>query len=420
MKTSFFGGRRALQVLPPAFLLGLVLVLASPYYTEAQEDGDEPPVRNPVGDLNADAVRAGDFPGAFKIPGPGNVSLAIGGAVKVQAIRDSDAEAMGADFFPAYLGTSSADERGATSLDATLSRLFVDGRAPVGSARVRGYIEWEFSGGNDGNLRLTVNHAYGTWGKESVTFTAGHTWSTLMDTAIIPEGLTDAAVNGLVFVRQPQFRVSYRPSREFTVEAAVEDPASTDVFSPVPVQGYTTAPDGALGVEYDRGAFHARLGGIARNVEVRLPAGGGDSAVAWGSALTARWAVFGRDWLGFGGVYGDGAGRYLLGIPSTSGSAFDPATETLTLRNNWGAMASYRHQWSDPLRSSVMFGYAYAEPLDPAAGDTFESSAYGAVNLMWSILPYLTVGVEYDYGKRNNTYVDDLDNHRGAFGVQFF
>lgn len=47
------------------------------------------PERDAVGDLNAPAVRAGEFPGSFRIPGPGNVSLAIGGFVKTAVIYDS-------------------------------------------------------------------------------------------------------------------------------------------------------------------------------------------------------------------------------------------------------------------------------------------------------------------------------------------
>jgi hypothetical protein len=44
----------------------------------------------------------------------------------------------------------------------------------------------------------------------------------------------------------------------------------------------------------------------------------------------------------------------------------------------------------------------------------------GAINLMWSVRPYLTVGVEYGCGKRTNAYVADLDGPRAAFGVRVF
>jgi hypothetical protein len=67
-----------------------------------------------------------------------------------------------------------------------------------------------------------------------------------------------------------------------------------------------------------------------------------------------------------------------------------------------------------------MAGYAKSIPFDWQAGDTFESSTYGSANLMWQVLPYLTMGIEYAYGKRENNDGSDLDNHRIAVGVQFY
>lgn len=74
------------------------------------------PTRDTVGDLNAGAVEAGEFPDSIKIPGNGDVSLAIGGFVKTVAIFDSDAENMGADLLPVTWGTRRSDTEGGFSL----------------------------------------------------------------------------------------------------------------------------------------------------------------------------------------------------------------------------------------------------------------------------------------------------------------
>ncbi|MDH4242005.1 MAG: hypothetical protein OEW48_20790, partial [Phycisphaerae bacterium] len=120
-------------------------------------------IRDNIGDLNERAVKAGDFPGSFKIPGTKNVSLAIGGFIKTVGIYDSKAEAMGANVLPATLGTKRSDEKGATSLDATLTRLFLDARAPAGSGQLRGYVEYDMNNTNDGSPGFKLRHAYGTW-----------------------------------------------------------------------------------------------------------------------------------------------------------------------------------------------------------------------------------------------------------------
>jgi len=377
--------------------------------------------RDAVGDLNAPAVRAGDFPGSFRIPGPGKVSLALGGFVKSVAIYDSDAEAMGADFLPALLGSKRPDENGAFSLDATITRLFLDGRAPVPTGQVRGYVEYDLNNGNDGSLAFKLRHAYGMWKNDYGTLTAGQTWSTFMDLKILPEGLTEPTASGPIFQRQALLRWSQALTPQLTYHVAIEDPNSSDVFSDEPALGNTSVPDGVLGLDYDRGGlWHVRLNGLLRRLEVDAPGGGREAATAWGTTLTGHLNLFERDRLRFSVAFGEGLGRYLLGIQSTAGAAIDPTDQDLDLRKNWGGMANYEHHWNRVLRSTAIVGYARSKPLDWQSGDTFESSTYASANLMWAVQPYLTLGVEYGYGQRENEDGSDLDNHRVAVGVQVF
>lgn len=377
--------------------------------------------RDGVGDLNTEAVRAGDFPGAIRIPGTKDVSLAIGGFIKTVVIHDTNAEQMGADFLPSTLGTRRPDKEGATSIDATISRVFLDGRAPARRGQLRGYLEADLNETNDGSLGLKMRHAYGTWKNEYGTLLAGHTWSTMMDLKILPEGLTEPTVSGAIFQRQALVRWSQPIAPEFTFHAAVEDPNSSDVFSNQPTLSHTSLPDGVLGLEYDRsGAWHFRLNGIARNIKVEVPGMGDESETGWGLGLSGHLNLLERDRLTLGGVYGKGLGRYLLGIQSTAGGALNPLDNDLELRKNWGAVLTYQHHWAEALRSNVMGGYAHSEALSWQPADTFESSKYGAINLMWNILPYLTVGIEYGYGVSEDRQGEELDNHRIMVGFQYF
>lgn len=394
-----------------------------PVTQEASETKGSGGDRDNIGDLNSAAVRAGEFPGSFKIPGTQDISLRIGGFVKAVAIADSDAEVMGADFLPANLGASRNDKDGAFSIDATITRLFLDARAPARNGKLRGYIESDLNKNNDGVIDLKMRHAYGTWKYDNYTLLAGHTWSTFMDLKIIPEGLTEPTVSGVIFMRQPQIRLSHSFQSGLALDAAIEDPNSSDVFdsSANPEKNNTKLPDFVLGVEYGRkGIGHLRLGGILRDIEVGLPGGGDDSDLGWGLALTGHLEFMERDRLRFCGVYGEGLGRYFLGIQSSAGSAIDPVENELELRDNWGAMASYEHHWNDAFRSTAMVGYANSDPLGWQTGETFESSTYASANLMWQVLPYLTLGAEYSFGQRENKDGSDLDNHRVAFGFQFY
>lgn len=377
--------------------------------------------RDSVGDMNSESIKAGDFPGSFRIPGPGKVSLAIGGFVKTVAIADSDAEAMGADFLPSTLGTRRVDKDGAFSIDATITRLHLDARAPTPSGPLRGYVEWDLNNSNDGNVAFKMRHAYGAWTNSYGTLTAGHTWSTMMDLKILPEGLTEPTMSGAIFMRQPQIRWSQPLDSQFTLHAAIEDPNSNDVFSDTPTLGKTNIPDFVMGLDYDRaGIGHLRLNGILRDIDVNMPAGGDDNELGWGIALSGHLNFFDKDRLRFSGAYGEGLGRYLLGIQSIDGSAIDPVRNELVLRDNWGALVNYEHHWTEKYRSTAMFGYAHANPLSWQAPETLDNTMYAAANLIWQVLPYLSLGIEYDYGRRENKDNSDLDNHRLMFGVQVY
>jgi len=379
--------------------------------------------RDNIGDLNSEAVRVGDFPGSFRIPGESQVSLRLGGFVKTVAIVDSKAERMGADFLPALLGTTRPEDDGAFSVDSTLSRIFLDARAPTEAGQLQGYIEADLNDDNDGTLALNLRHAFGLWQNEYGTLLAGQTWSTMMDLKILPEGLTEPTVSGVIFQRQPMVRWSQPLGGGFKYNLAAEDPNSADVFSQPdnPFLANTKYPDVVLGLEYDHeGEWHLRLTSVARELNVNVPDGGRDETRAWGTALTGHISFLEKDRVMASAVYGEALGRYLLGIRSTAGGAIEPGTDMLSKRDNWGGMLALEHHWSQRWRSTVMAGYAKADPLDWQPGDTFKSSIYSSANLMWQALPYLNVGIEYAYGANELQDGSDFDNHRMALGFQFF
>lgn len=213
-------------------------------------------------DLNYGSVKAGTFPGSFVIPGTKQVSLAIGGFVKTVAIEDSNVEALGADMLPSTLGTQRPDTEGNFSIDSTLTRLFLDARAPAGNGSLRGYIEYNLNATNNGNLGFKLRQAYGSWKSRAGTLLAGHTWSTLMDLKIIPEGLTEPTVSGAIFVRQAQLRWTQGLGESAKADFAFEDPTGADVFGNPSLQPLSPFPDFIASLEYNKsGVGHVRLGG---------------------------------------------------------------------------------------------------------------------------------------------------------------
>lgn len=380
----------------------------------------EPDLRDAVGDLNAGAVAAGEFPGSILIPGTRQVSLEVGGFVKTVAIADSDLEGAGPIFLPALIGAGRPDTEGNTSFDASLSRLLLDARAPTPNGSVRGYIEVDLNGANNGSLGIQLRHAYGSWRRGRGTLTAGHTWSTAMDLGVLPEGLTEPTVSGAIFQRQAQLRWSQGISEHFRFDVALEDGTSSDTTISGPWRASTRLPDLIAATGWDWGsAGHLRLTGLLREIRATDESGRSASATAWGVSLGSHIGVGKTDKLAFGVSTGDGGGRYLLGVPPGAAGFLDVDGE-IVLQRAAGAFATYRHVWTPKLRSTVAFGEAWVEDASWQAPDAFDSSTLGLVNLMWSPLHYVTFGAEFQYGKRETKDGGSRDNQRVIFGVQIF
>ncbi|MCJ0806208.1 DcaP family trimeric outer membrane transporter [Vibrio vulnificus] len=393
---------------------GTLMMLSSP--NAVADSGNQ--VRDGVGDLNNAAVRAGDFAGAIRLPGTEGVDLAIGGFFKTAALLDSDAENMGVDFLPGLLKSDEKD--GNFALDSTLTRLVFDARAKTADeGQLRGYLEFDLNNTNNGSLSMKTRLAYGSWSTSAGTLTVGQNWSALMDLRLLPEGVTEPTVSGAIFVRQSQIQWSSSLDNNWTYHVSIEDPSSNDFESDIQdIDRKTKLPDIVLGIEFNDPQWHWRLNSIARKLEFDTADNSG-SETGWGLSASGRYNLSSGDWVGASASYGEGLGRYLLGIPSSAGGAVDLNAD-LKLRDNWGAFVTYRHGWTDKTRSTFTLGHAKADALDFQQGDTFESSSYGSVNWLWSPLSYLTLGIEYQYGILELVNGDDRDNHRISFAVQVF
>jgi hypothetical protein len=375
------------------------------------------PVRDPVGDLNADSIKGGAFPGSVLVPGPGGVSFGIGGFIKALGFHDSDAEGREAVFLPALLGgIGRDDEDGTTSLTAELSRLNFDARASLGETRIRGYVEFDFSGD-----LFKFRHGYLTWSGNFGEVLAGKSWSTLMDLPAIPDGLGEPTVSGLIFTRQAQFRYSRQVSKAVRFAVAAEDSASNDVQAPEPgVLTRNAYPDVIASVSASGTAGHVQVGGLVRSLEFDPNNGPGDSTTGWGLSVGAHLNLGARDRAYGAFSYGEGLGRYMVGLALGAGAFIATEADTITARENLGGLVGLRHQWNQPCRSSFAYSYAEAQNDPRQPPSAFRNSAFALGNLLCKANRFLTLGVEVDYGKRENRDGTDKDNTRVMFGMQLF
>ena len=378
---------------------------------EAASLGGE--VRDSIGDSNASSIREGEFPGSILIKRREfPVSLGISGFLKTVAYSDTNYEKDDPLFFPALLGVGRDDDDGEFGISAELSRLIFDARANTGLGDLRGYIEWEFR--DDFNLR----HAYIGWTGEHGELLVGQYWSAFMDLAAIPEGVTEAAVSGAILARQEQIRYTKLLGEKFLVTVSVEDPTSNDILTNVTPQ--TNSPDFVSTVRWNAMPnMHLQAGGLYRRIEVDGDALVDNSTSGWGAHLSGSWRITAADRVLGGASFGDGIGRYLLGLGPFSGAFIDPDSLELESQKARGFYGSYARTWADTWRTNVSYGQARADTAGLSLADNFKSSKYLGANIFYEITPYLTVGLEYNWGERKNIDGSDIDNRRVMLGLQF-
>ncbi|MGG7055687.1 DcaP family trimeric outer membrane transporter [Nitrosomonas sp. ANs5] len=356
----------------------------------------------------AQPVVMGDAKGTFKFPGT-DTSLGFGGYVKLDTIYNSVSARSNrfSDqlYFPGLVPLKGEGQRNKLAFSPRETRLWFKSLTPTKWGDLNTYVELDFyafqSPGNQvvsNSYAPRMRHAFGTLGP----FLAGQTWSTFMHVGALPELLDFGAPAGRVFIRQPLLRWTQPVAlgdMEADIQLALEQPESV-----------LTAPDGeTLEMDNDRvpdtvvrlnlnpawGALS--LAGMMRQIRYTDHTA---SSQAWGGALSISGKVrtFGFDHFSFQASYGNALGRY------TSFSAFNDglvdAQGSVRLVNLFAGFAAYQHWWSPTWRSSVAYGYAFADnpSFAPDTANDWVQSAH--VNLLWSPFIQTTFGLEYMYATR--------------------
>lgn len=117
----------------------------------------------------------------------------------------------------------------------------------------------------------------------------------------------------------------------------------------------------------------------------------GNSETGIGYSVAGRVKTFGKDDIRFQ-VHGGNVGRY-VGVVSAHDVVGEEAEETVSY------LASYRHFWSEDLRSTFAYGYAEADI------SKMESTQW-SVNLFKNLTKQLAVGVEVGNFSRDDQNVD--------------
>jgi hypothetical protein len=248
-----------------------------------------------------------------------------------------------------------------THFSAQYSRLSLKVDAPVtDSTLLTGYVESDFLGfqpanayitANSNSLRMRVFWANIKHDKWEVL--AGQEWSLLTPNRVGLSPYTSDVFYtfnedpnfqvGLIWARQPQFRVVYHPTQNLAIGVSAENPQQIAPASVVfPSTTFLTQfdntssatnaasatintfvpnlhPDIVVKVAYDRGLmgrpFHVEVGGVIRSFKVFNPfANNTDTITGGGGSVNLNLRLIRNLTLIANSFYGDGGGRYIEGL----------------------------------------------------------------------------------------------------------
>lgn len=353
------------------------------------------------------------------------------GYVKLDAISSQFSEGevgrtVGRDFYvpnqiPVFGGAgataaANGQSRNFFDMHAKQTRFIVTTETPTGGENaLKGHLEMDFLSSAQGDERVSngyspeLRQAFFTYGK----WLAGQAWTTFQDLGALPETADFVgSSDGSVFGRQPQVRYSTGPW-QFSVEnsqTVVGDNkanttlasngkavSATDKLSAAPVESNDNAmPD--LVARYTRKSDfgHVSLAGLVRQLKARNPSGAvnvGDSKTGYGISVSGKLKVGSKDDVRFMITHGSGIGRYMA-LNTGNDATLNTATGALDLIDITAGYMTYRHVWTDKLRSNVQLSAFSASNPGSITADATKKVTSGLVNLMYAVNPKLDVGVE--------------------------
>jgi hypothetical protein len=301
---------------------------------------------------------------------------------------------------------------GNTFFSARQTRFGVKSTTPTEMGDLFTQFEWEMFGvGVDaGQTTIRLRHAYGQLGK----WGAGQYWSPFMDIDVFPNTLEYWGPNGMAFFRNVQLR--YMPIQGDTrLTIALERPGASadagdigDHYNLGAVKPLFPLPD--LSAEYRKAISkgYVEAAGIVRQIKWQdtdpaTPDNSGD-VVGWGVSLSSN-LKFGQDVLRLQGVYGEGIQNYFNDAPVDVGveTSTDPTkpidAKALPVT---GIVAFLDHTWNKKFTSSVGYSSVSIDNSSGQGPDAFKLGQYALVNLLYTPVPNVMMGVEGGWIHREN------------------
>ena len=313
---------------------------------------------------------------------------------------------------PSYEGEFGSD--GNTYFSVRQTRFGTRGyfQTPLGELKTIFEFELFGTGVDAGQTTFRLRHAYAELGH----FGVGQYWSPFMDIDVFPNSIEYWGPTGMVFFRNIQIR--YMPIMGDTrLTFALERPGASadqgvydDRIELSGVKGRFPLPDFSAEYRYAGDFGYVEIAGMLRYISwedfVEDSYELGDKTMGWGLNLSSN-INFTKSLLGrFQAVYGEGIQNYMNDAPEDIGiknNFSDPEQPILGVPLPvLGLVAFLDQKWNDKFSSSVGYSMLNITNSDGQSSSAFKRAHYGLANLLYYPTENAMMGVELQYGSREN------------------
>jgi hypothetical protein len=278
--------------------------------------------------------------------------------------------------------------------------------------------------GTDGGTDIHWLRAWaemGMWG-------AGQQDSNFMDIDVFPNTVDYWGPPGMVFIRNPQVRVTPYSQDGMTWAVSLEAPNSVidtgkltqvDPSFGAGIAPRNRVPDLIGSFRLDRDWGHVRAAAILRQVgfHTTTTPGGNPSGEKPGYGLNASGAfkAFGADRITWQLAGGTAIASYM----NDGGIDLAPnAQRRAQAVRSLGWLAYYHHAWTDKWSSAVGYSQHAQDNTDGQLGSAFRRGSYASVNALYALASNVLTGAEYVWGKRENKDGASATDYRLQFSTK--
>lgn len=303
------------------------------------------------------------------------------------------------------------------------SRFGVRSSTPTRWGELKTRFEFDLFGfGKDaGQTTIHLINAYGEIGKIG----AGQTASVFMDLDVFPVTLDYWGPLTRVFNFNVQLRYTPIQNEKERLAIALERPGAkadggefTDHIELTKVTPDFDYPNLTAHYRRETKWGHFQVSGVAKIMKWKdldtLQYDLSGSAFGWGLNFNANVRATERLRIKFQGLFGKGFQNYIadapedVGLKNNRGNNTQPA-EGVALPV-WGFFSFLEILWTQNIQSSVGYSMESIDNSDLQSPNAFRMGQYMLINLRYYPVANLMMGIEYQYGRRNN-YSDGFSSH---------